>query len=501
MMEAAAELEAHQVMAELMLSYRRDPVFFVEHALGHMTWSKQREILWSVRDNEKTAVRACHGVSKTYTAAEIAVWFLNCFPASKVITTAPTFPQMKMLLWSEINNIYATSRIVLEGECLMTEIKTDDKSHYAYGFSTDKPARAEGWHAPAILFIFDEAKGIPQWLWDSVRGLMTGGLCRWLAISTTDGVQVGEQFHKIFTSENHGWNRIHISAEESPYVTGEAFAAIDMPDIQRPDVFRRKWIAPQDTVIRIATPKYIDDCKTEWGEESPLYQTKVKGEIVDAGADTIIKLSQVMAMFSNAGKQEFNAEGQEEGGIDVARGGEDDTVFFHRKGMKVLASKTIPTPQLPEKAKLVFIAEEAERFFGQNKTMRIKVDDTGVGGGVVDILQRDKFNVVPVNFGAVAKDPDHYPNVISEMWFEVGKLIQEIACPQDDRLMVELVNRRTISGQLDKKGRRQVESKKDYKKRASKSPDKADGFLLAFYEPVSPASADVVVVERDVSPD
>ena len=73
---------------------------------------------------------------------------------------------MKMLLWSEINATYARSRFELEGECLMTEIKTDAADHYAIGFSTDKPARAEGWHAPAILFIFDEAKGVPQWMWE-----------------------------------------------------------------------------------------------------------------------------------------------------------------------------------------------------------------------------------------------------------------------------------------------------------------------------------------------
>jgi len=481
MQTADLERETSQVMTELMLSYRRDPVFFVEHALGHLTWSKQREILRSIRDNERTAVRASHGSSKTYTAAEIAVWFLNCVPNSKVITTAPTFPQIKMLLWSEINNIYAMSRIELEGECLMTEIKTDQADHYAFGFSTDKPARAEGWHAPAILFIFDEAKGIPQWLWDSVRGLMTGGLCRWLAISTTDGVQVGEQYHKIFTSENHGWTRFHISAFDTPYVTGEKFRTIEMPDISRPDVFKVKYIDPQDVVIQIATPKYIEDCKAEWGEDSVLFQTKVNGEIVDAGADTIVKLSQVERMFKNAQDPAFKDDGQEEVGIDVARGGTDDTLMFKRKGLKVTDKKLLVSKQLPEKAKLVYISEEAERFAAFNKKIRIKVDDTGVGGGLTDILQAKGYTVVPVNFGAEAKEPDKYPNTISEMWFEVGKIIHEISCPMSDRLRTELVNRKQKS--LDKKGRRVVESKDEYKARGFRSPDEADAFLLTFYDP------------------
>jgi phage terminase large subunit len=481
MQTARAERETDLVMAELMRHYMGDPVFFCEHALGHMTWSKQREILRFVRDSERTAVRASHSVSKTYSAAEVAIWFLNCIPNSKVITTAPTWTQMKMLLWSEIGSGYARSRIKLEGECLMTEIKTEEKDHYAIGFSTDKPARAEGWHAPAILFIFDEAKGLPQWLWDAAQGSMTGGFCRWLAISTTDGVQVGEQFWKIFQGEHSDWNRIHISAYDTPYVTGEKFRTIEIPDPTRPDIFKVKHVDPKDIVFQIATPKWIEGRKKEWGEDSVLFQTKVKGEIADAGADSIIKLSQVQQMIRNAADEKFDSAGQEEIGVDVARGGTDDTVMFHRKGLKVIDEKVLATPQLPEKAKLVYIADVVERFAGYNKKVRIKPDDTGVGGGVVDILQSRGYNIVPVCFGAEASEPDKYPNVISEMWFEVGKIVHEIACAADDRLQAELVNRK--SKPLDKKGRRVVESKDDYKGRGFRSPDKADAFLLTFYNP------------------
>lgn len=477
--------ETREVQAELMAEYEADPVFFVEHALGHLTWGKQREVLRSVRDNEKTAVRASHGVSKTFSAAEIAVWFLNCYDNAKVITTAPTFDQMKMLLWSEINKIYASSRIELIGECLMTGIKTDDADHFAIGFSTDKPARAEGWHAPAILFIFDEAKGISQWMWNAARGAMTGGLCRWLAISTTDGVQVGEEFHTIFNSSTSSWNRIHISAYDSPYVTGERFQGISVPDLSRPDLFSRVTVAPSEVVIQIASPKYIQESIEQWGEESPLFLTKVKGEICDAGADSIIKLAQINQMVANGKLQDFSSEGQEEVGVDVARGGTDDTVMFKRKGLKVLDRKIIASPQLPEKEKTYYIAEEVEQFAGFNKSIRIKVDDTGVGGAVVDILQHKGYNVVPVIFGAAAGDSDKYINAISEAWFEVGKIVGEISCDASPRLQAELANRK--SKPLDKKGRRGVESKDDYKARGYRSPDEADAFLLSLYEPADNA--------------
>jgi len=474
------QAENIEVYRTLLNEYRDKPDFFVEHALGHKTWSKQREILRSVRDHKKTAVRACHGSSKTFTAAEIAAWFFNTYSHSKVITTAPTFSQVAYLLWAEINNIYRTSRIQLEGECLVTMIKGEDADHYAIGFSTDKPARAEGWHAPAILFIFDEAKGIPQWLWDSVRGLMTGGFCRWLAISTTDGVEVGENYYRIFEKEESDWNRIHIKATDSPYITGEKFKYIDIPNIEHPEKFTRKEVSPDDVMIQIANQEYIDECKKEWGEESVLYLTKVDGQIIDQAADTLIKLSQIHSMFKNAENKNFNDEGRKEAGVDVAYGGTDDSVFYTRKGMKVLDHKVIPAKHMPEEEKIDYLADELEVFLGRDKEFMIKIDDTGVGGGLTSAMQRRKYKVVPVNNAEEANDPDNYPNTITEMWFEVSKIIQEISCPQDERLKTELVNRKYKP--LDKKGRRVIESKEEYKKRGFRSPDKADAFLLCFYE-------------------
>jgi len=484
--------ESIQAQAILMNECRDNPVFFVEWGLGHKTWSKQREILNSVAMNDKTAVRACHGSSKTYTAAEIAVWFLNNFDNSKVITTAPTFSQIKNLLWAEISQIYQTSRIRLEGECLTTLIKTERADHYAIGFSTDKPSRAEGWHAPSLLFIFDEAKGIEQWQWDSVRGLMTGGFCRWLVISTTDGVGVGENFYKAFEDRDTDWNRIHISAEESPYVTEEKFKYIDIPNLDHPERFKRKEISPKELNIQIADQKWINGCEKEWGKESVLFLTKVKGEIADQGADTIVKLSQLKKMEENWENKDFNDEGQEQAGVDVARGGDDDTVFFRSKGLKVMDHKIISTKNLPPTEELEFLADELEIFVDHNKTMLIKPDDTGVGGGLTNIMERRGYNISRVNFQQSANDPDKYPNIISEMWFEVAKFIHEIACPEIDRLKKELVNRKYLP-ELDKKGRRVVESKKDYKARGFPSPDMADAFLLCFHNPYEEIG-DLIVV-------
>ena len=486
--ETRENLEA---MADVFNAYVADPVLFVHHALGHYTWSKQRAILRSVRDHKFTAVRACHGSSKTYTAAELVVWFLNCYMGSKVITTAPTHKQVEDILWAEINKIYESSRIELIGECFMTKIRTDDSDSFATGFSTDKPERAEGWHAPNLLFIFDEAKGIRPEFWDSIKGLMTGGHCRFLAISTTDGVEVGEPFYDIFMKKNK-WNRIHISAFDCPHVTGEKFKYIDDDDFETAKISE---IDASDLTIQIADRAWIDECREDWGEESPLYISKVLGKLTDQGIDTVIKLSQVMRMFKNAEDKEFKDDGRYELGADVARGGDDDTVYFLRKGLKVLKSMTITAAQLPDTAKTGFMADRMEEMMlgvvprsgRYTNDCLIKVDDTGVGGGLTDDMQRRGYEVQPIVFNSIANDEDKYQDAISEAWFEVGAIVHEIACPDNERLQAELVNRKSKG--TDKKGRRGIEGKKDYKKRGFRSPDFADAFLLAFYEKRGPGFA------------
>ena len=75
-----------------------DPVTFCTNVLGFYPWSKQREILESVRDNQRIAVRSCQGSGKTATAARVVAWFLTAYPNSRVVSTAPTYSQVRDLL-------------------------------------------------------------------------------------------------------------------------------------------------------------------------------------------------------------------------------------------------------------------------------------------------------------------------------------------------------------------------------------------------------------------
>ena len=81
---------------------RNDPVFYIEEVLKNPLWEKQKEIVEAVRDNHEVAIRSCHASGKSYVSGRIVHWYLNSFPNSVVITTAPTFRQVKEVLWREI---------------------------------------------------------------------------------------------------------------------------------------------------------------------------------------------------------------------------------------------------------------------------------------------------------------------------------------------------------------------------------------------------------------
>jgi phage terminase large subunit len=173
-------------------------------------------------------------------------------------------------------------------------------------------------------------------------------------------------------------------------------------------------------------------------------------------------------------EREISDEGDWEIAVDVARYGSDSSIISMRKGLVLKALKEYKNISLVE------LCGHIEVMAGNNHDMRIKVDETGVGGGVVDILQsRGYREVVGINFGSKASEEDKFADLPSEMWCTFP--ISEVSLINDSSLFHELTDRRFS---YDRKARRQIESKDSYKARnGGKSPDRADSVLMLFYEP------------------
>lgn len=157
-------------------------------------------------------------------------------------------------------------------------------------------------------------------------------------------------------------------------------------------------------------------------------------------------------------------------GVDVARFGDDKTYIFMRAGNKVVNYKRFT------KVDTQWIAKEVWAMANSDPSIKIKVDDTGVGGGVTDRLKELGATVIPINFGATPSDQDRFTTVADEMWFTFP--VDEADIPEETELMQELSGRQY---DYDKKGRRKIESKAEFKKRIGRSCDMSDALLLCFY--------------------
>lgn len=194
------------------------------------------------------------------------------------------------------------------------------------------------------------------------------------------------------------------------------------------------------------------------------------GKALNQSDKSILSVSRVLAAMN----REVDDDGAVEVGVDVARMGNDRTEFVKRKGLQEKSRVTYTKLRTTE------VCDRLEEFVDFDKEVLIKIDDTGVGGGVTDEMLKRGYNVVAINFGAAAIEKDKYPNLISEAWFYMQTIIDQISIVSDKDLLTELSNREWT---MDSRGRRQVESKDAYKKRGFRSPDKADGTILCFYTP------------------
>lgn len=248
---------------QIIKKYQADPIGFQVDCLDvkrEFVWPKMVEVAESVRDNFKTAVKAGHGVSKSFEAARLAEWFLCCHYPSTVITTAPTHNQVEEILWREIRDSYSKRKIPINVEPSHTRLDFGEK-WFALGFST-KPdtvtaeaTRFQGFHNEHILVIFDEAAGIDPRIWKAAQHLLTSGHCRWLAIGNPTS-DVGD-FSDCFKDDS-GWNKITISVLDTPnYKEG------------------------REIIPGLSGQPYEEEMARKYGRESNEYKIRCLGQIPD----------------------------------------------------------------------------------------------------------------------------------------------------------------------------------------------------------------------------
>lgn len=156
----------------------QDPVKFVNFNWPDIRlYSKQVDIMYSVRDNDETIVPAGNMLGKDYITGLTVLWFFCSRSPCRIVTSSAGQSQLKAVLWGEIRRFMMTSKYRLPlqvNDLLIRQVTRDggvEPKSYIMGITTNVPENLQGHHLPLrelpdgrteprTLIVFDEASSI-----------------------------------------------------------------------------------------------------------------------------------------------------------------------------------------------------------------------------------------------------------------------------------------------------------------------------------------------------
>jgi phage terminase large subunit len=436
----------HILWAEFVRTYRDKPVEFVRNVLKANPLPWQETFLQAIaRGERRISVRAGHGVGKSTVNAWAVIWHLTTRYPQKTVCTAPTASQLFDALFSEIkswvNRLPEFMKKLFEVTSDRIVLRSSPESSFvsARTSSAERPEALAGIHSEHVLIICDEASAIPEPVFESAAGSMSG--------HSATTVLIGNPTRNsgLFFLTHHAlqgdWFTMHVSCKDNPLVS-------------------------QDFVRQIAST---------YGEESNAYRVRVLGEFALRDDDVLIPADLVDAAMV----RDIALDMAEPliYGLDVARFGNDRSVLAKRRGNVLLPPRVWAGLDLMQLVGAVAHEAQADR------PDEINVDSIGIGAGVADrlreVMSGTRTSVRDVNVAESAAMNPQANRLRDDLWLQARDWFRARACqiPKDPDLRQELV---TPTYKFTSTGKIVVEPKDMMKKRGLRSPDIADALCLTF---------------------
>lgn len=463
-MEPAAEL------VDGMARWRASPLAFVREVLGAVPDEWQVEVLLAIVESGKNrfALKASKGPGKSTLLAWIVWWFLCTRPHPKVVCTSVTEDNLKDGLWTELSKWMGNSPLLKRLFTWRKERITCNAApetwwasarNWPKGGSNEEQANTlAGVHADHVLFVLDEAGGIPN----AVAAAAEGGLAN---IDKAEGrtailliagnpTHLDGPLYRACTKDRAQWYVKEISG--------------DPKDPKRAPRVSKDWAEEQ---IR------------QWGADHDWVLINVFGRFPKTASNALLGPDAVNAAMKRdipeaAWKHEVKIVG-----VDVARHGDDRTVIIVRQGRLVMRPRILRTNDL------MVVVGQVSLVCDKVRPDALFIDNGTFGAGVVDRLAQLKYPAIGIEFGDPPVTDTKFANRRAEMWFLmsgfVGKPGSESGgvLPDMPELVPELTN---CTYTFNAQNHLQLEKKAEIKKRTGVSPDIADALALTFAQPVAP---------------
>lgn len=401
------------------------------------------------------AVASGHGIGKSALAAWLTHWIASTRPHSKGVVTANTGEQLASKTWAGIAAWHAKAVnkhwfTITTGKGAMRLCHVKHPESWRVDAQTSREENSEsfaGLHAASSTpwYLFDEASAIPPKIWEVAEG----------------GKTDGEPMHFVFGNPTRNTGAF-----------AECFGK-----------HRHRWNTRQidSRTVSITNKPLLDGWVQDYGEDSDFVRVRVRGVFPRASSTQFIPRDLVDEAMRRKAETRHWIGRTAAVGVDVARFGNAQSVIRTRIGRD---GASIPVKRF-RGLDTVQLASKVAEHVGELKQLGLKVvlfvDGGGVGGGVVDNLNRLNHDPIEVNFGARADDQRKYANKRAEMWGRAKDWLR-IGCLTPDELLATDLT--AVEYGFNAQDQVQLERKEDMEKRGLASPDDADALALTFAQPV-----------------
>src|SRR5262249_28852774 len=316
----------------------------------------------------------------------------------------------------------------------------------------ENPEALQGFHAQHLLFVIDEASGVPEEIFEASEGALSTAGARVLMLGNpTRNTGTFAASHK----DNRGdYIALHFKSEDSPLVA----------------------------------PEYRERLVRKWGEGSNVVKVRADGDFPAQEDDVLISLELTEPCLT---RERVDAHGKRILGVDVAAFGSDRTTLVLRQG-QVVEHIAIYAQQ----DTMVTVGRVISQASAWDADV-VAVDVIGMGRGVVDRLkevrreQGKPWAVVEVDVSRAA--PSHRrgepaPKRLRDwLWLEMAKWLREDApvfawsTPAERQACEDLAGElASVVYHIDSHGLVVIEDKAHMRRRLGHSPDLADALACAF---------------------
>lgn len=453
-------------LAEFLAEFTLDPVAFTYAAFswgegelagkdGPDEW--QVEALACIRDGLKTAdevireaIASGHGIGKSALVAWLILWAISTHEDTRGVVTANTDTQLKSKTWAELakwHRLFIGRSLFVYTATSLFSVDSDHQKTWrvdAIPWSETNPEAFAGLHnqGKRILVIFDEASAISDKIWEVTEGALTDSDTQIIWCAFGNPTRNTGRFYDCFHKHRALWRCKQVDSRS----------------------------------VKISNKRQLAEWVETYGEDSDFVKVRVRGIFPSAGINQHIGAELVAAARARKLHESQYSFAPTVIGVDPAWTGLDKLGIVMRQGLysKVLA-------EIPRNDDDLLIAGKVARFQDEYNASAVFIDQA-YGTGIYSAGRNmGRGDWMLVAFAGKPTD-EQYANKRAEMWDAVKGWLKDGGSIEDNQTLADDLT--GPESYINSRGKLQLESKDDMRKRGLPSPNLGDALALTFAYPV-----------------